>query len=79
MATKLEDYVRLIFALVFLGVFSYLIVTGREISSNLTQVLLIAVGFYFGVDRVGDVVSKIYKDKKNGGSNNVTGSDTRIN
>jgi len=72
MVTKLEDYVRLIFALVFLGVFSYLIVTGREISTNLTQVLLIAVGFYFGVDRVGDVVAKIYKDKKSVGGTDVT-------
>lgn len=73
MNAKLDDYVRLIFALVFLGVFSYLVISGREITPNLTQVLLIAVGFYFGVDKVGDVVAKIYKDKKSGnGGDNVT-------
>lgn len=73
MNAKLEDYVRLIFAVVFLGVFSYLIISGREITPNLTQVLLITVGFYFGLDKVSDVAAKIYKDKKSGnGGDNVT-------
>lgn len=72
MDAKIEDYVRLIFALVFLGVFSYLIVTGREISSNLTQLLLIAVGFYFGFDRLSDGIEKLYKNKKNGGNTDAS-------
>lgn len=72
MDVKIEDVVRLIFALVFLGAFTYLIITGREISSNLTQLLLIAVGFYFGFDRLSDGIEKVVKSKKNGGGTNVT-------
>ena len=66
MKIDIEDYVRIVITLVFLGVFSYLVVSGRELDPNLTQLLIVAVGFYFGLDKLGEYAGKIIKPKSNG-------------
>ena len=66
MGSTIEDYVRLVITLVFLGVFSFLIVSGRELDPNLTQLLIVAVGFYFGLDKLGEYTGKVFKSKSNG-------------
>ncbi len=60
----------------FLGVFVYEVVTGQAINPIVERYLIVLIGFYFGIDRLGDFAGKFitrqraisdYRKRENGG------------
>lgn len=68
----IEDIVRAVFAIGFLLVFAYLTISGRDLNNQANNILLIIIGFYFGLNEVARFAGKFADRKqanqiKNGG------------
>lgn len=72
MNTTLEDYARLVISIIFVGVYAYLVASGREIDPDFGRNLLIVLGFYFGINEIGKVIAKVYTSRRVNGGNHVT-------
>lgn len=64
MTPSLQDYIRLGITVVFLGLFSYQVVTGNPIDPFIRDNLVMLLGFYFAADRIGDFAGKFITLKK---------------
>lgn len=68
----IEDIVRAIFATGFLIIFGYLTVTGRDMSQQANSVMLIIIGFYFGLNEIARFAGKFADRKKEQDNSNAS-------
>lgn len=73
----IEDIVRAVIAIGFLIIFGYLTISGRDLTNQANNVLLIIIGFYFGLNEIARFAGKFADRKKEEGIYNVT--DNRRN
>ncbi len=64
MIPELQDYIRVGITVVFLLLFVYEVVTGQAISPIVERYLIIFIGFWFGLDRLGDFAGKFITKTK---------------
>lgn len=64
MTPELQDYIRIGITVVFLGIFSYEAITGQPINPIVEKYLILLIGFYFGIDRLGDFAGKFITRQK---------------
>lgn len=60
----IEDIVRALFAAGFLIIFGYVTITGGELSPTAHDILIIVIGFYFGVNELVRFAGK-FADRRN--------------